>query len=107
MKARSARKGKGKDKDRREKNNHPYQTFSTTTVNEYFMQKIANRLVDGWHKSGVVLFVTLRSQARNCIKTAFQVYAPRYKTVHAVEYTSNFVRQIEYSTGHIRQSVST
>ena len=42
MKAYTAGKGKGKDKTRREKKIHPYQTFSTTTVNEYSMQKIAN-----------------------------------------------------------------
>ena len=40
IKARAARKGK--DKARREKEIHPYQIFSTNTVNEFFMQKTAN-----------------------------------------------------------------
>ena len=60
MKACAARKGKGKDKARREKEIHPYQTFSTTTVNEFFMQKIADRFGDGCHKSIMDMFVVER-----------------------------------------------
>ena len=62
-KASAARKGKGKDTSRREKKIHPYQTFSTTTVNEFFMQKIADRFGDGWHKSIMDMFVVKRIAA--------------------------------------------
>ena len=63
MKAYPARKGKRKEKGRQEKKYHPYQTFSTTTVNEFFMQKIADRFGDGWHKSIMDIFVVKRIAA--------------------------------------------
>ena len=48
MKACVSRNRKGKDKGRQGKKNHLCQTFSTTTADEYFMQKSANDLeMDG------------------------------------------------------------
>ena len=63
MKACAARKGKEKDKARRETKIHPTQKLSTTTVNEFFMQKIADRFGDGWHKSIMDMFVVKRIAA--------------------------------------------
>ena len=62
MKACAARKGKENEKARRTKI-HPTKQLGTTTVNEFFMQKIADRFGDGWHKSIMDMFVVKRIAA--------------------------------------------